>query len=415
VPFEADRTNWGVFAESLWPILTGLDVTGSLRYDSYAKVHSNWVFSTALDPATGLYPQLPPAKLGNTFDDVTYKISFRWAPIDLLSFRGSYGTGFRAPGLSDIAGALVFGGSTAGSYPCPFPGSPGCLPGSAQYDLVTGPNGQSGDAGLKPEKSKQYTIGARLEPFEKKLSLGVDYWHVTIDSQIQSTGIAEQVGFANPQQYASLFINPYQDPSGFTTIAFKQVPFNGGVAHYEGLDWNFNFHNRFSWGTFAAAWTGTRMLKQDYTNYPGGPVLTDLGVYGPDQGVIFKTISNLVLSLETGKWTNTLTAHYKSGYHDQTYAAGDEVIFAYCATCSGGLGAPVDFGGLQVPSYMTYDFQTSFDILKFLNLTAGVINIANKDPPLSLQTGGGGNQIGYDGRYYDPTGREFYFKITAHF
>ena len=415
VPFEADRQNWGVFAESLWPILPSLDVTGSLRYDSYAKVHSNVVFSTMLDPATGLYPQIAPANLGNTFDDVTYKISFRWAPIDLLSFRGSYGTGFRAPGLSDIAGALTFGGATAGSYPCPFPGSPGCLPGSAQYDILLGPNGSSGEAGLKPEKSKQYTIGARLEPFEKHLSLGVDYWHVTIDNQIQSTGIAEQVGFANPQQYASLFVNPYQDPAGFTTIAFKQVPFNGGVAHYEGLDWNFNYHNRFTWGTFAAAWTGTRMLKQDYTNYPGGPVLTDLGVYGPDQGVIFKTISNFVLSLETGKWTNTLTAHYKSGYHDQTYAAGDEVIFAYCGTCSGGLGAPVDFGGLQVPSYMTYDFQTSFDILKFLNLTAGIINIANKDPPLSLQTGGGGNQIGYDGRYYDPTGREFYFKITAHF
>jgi iron complex outermembrane recepter protein len=125
VPFEADRTNWGVFGEALFPILKSLDVTGSVRYDSYAKVHSNTVFSTVLDPATGLYPQLSPAKLGNTFDDVTYKISVRWQPIDLLSFRGSYGTGFRAPGLSDIAGALVFGGSTAGSYACPFPGSPG--------------------------------------------------------------------------------------------------------------------------------------------------------------------------------------------------------------------------------------------------------------------------------------------------
>jgi iron complex outermembrane receptor protein len=415
VPFQADRTNWGVFGEALFPILTSLDVTGSVRYDSYAKVHSNWVFSTVLDPATGLYPQLPPAKLGNTFDDATYKVSFRWAPIDLLSFRGSYGTGFRAPALTDVAGALVFGGSTSGTYACPFPGSAGCLPGSAQYDLLTGPNGQSGSAGLQPEKSKQYTIGARLEPFNKTLSLGLDYWHVTINSQIQSQGIAEQVGFANPQQYASLFVNPYQDPAGFTTIAFQQIPFNGGVAHYAGVDWNFNYHNRFSWGNFSAAWTGTRMLKQDYTNYPGGPVLTDLGVYGPDQAVVFKWISNLVVSAETGKWVNTLSVHYKSGYQDQHYSAGDGVVFAYCGTCSGGLGAPVDFAGLTVPSYTTFDFQTAYDIRKFLSLAAGVMNIANKEPPLSLQTGGGGNQIGYDGRYYDPTGRTFYFRVTGKF
>jgi iron complex outermembrane receptor protein len=414
VPFQADRTNWGVFGEALFPVLTTLDLTGSVRYDSYARVHSSYVFSTVLDPATGLYPQLPPASLGNTFDDATYKVSFRWAPLDLLSFRGSYGTGFRAPALTDIAGAVVFNGATSGSYSCPFPGSPGCLPGSAQYDLLAGPNGQSGSAGLQPEKSKQWTIGARLEPFQKTLSLGADYWNVKLTQQIQSAGIAEQVAFANPQQYKNLFVNPYQDPAGFTTIALLQAPFNGGEANYSGVDWNFNYHNRFSFGNFTAAWTGTRMLTQNYTNYPGGPVLSDLGQYGPDQAVVFKTLSNLVLSLQTDKWTNTLAAHYKSGYTDASYPAGT-TVFQYCAACSGHLGPSVAFAGLSVPSFTTYDFQTSYDIVKFLNLTAGIMNIANKAPPLSLQTGGGGNAVGFDGRYYDPTGRLYYFRINAKF
>ena len=43
-----------------------------------------------------------------------------------------------------------------------------------------------------------------------------------------------------------------------------------------------------------------------------------------------------------------------------------------------------------------------------LTFTLGIKNLFDRDPPLSLQNGGGGNQIGYDGRYTDPLGRQFY-------
>jgi len=412
VPFEADRTNWGLFGEWLLPVEKNLDVTASVRYDSYSKVHSTEVFSAAADPVTGLQNQIAPASLGNTFDDATYKLSFRWTPIDMLSFRGSYGTGFKAPNLSDIAGALTFGGSTSGTYACPFPGSVGCIPGSAQYDLLAGPNGASGTNGLKPEKSTQWTLGVRVEPIPT-LSFGFDYWNVSLKDQIESQGIAEQVAYNNPSAYAGLFVNPYLDPAGFQTIAFEQVPFNGGSAHYSGLDWNFNFHTSFDWGKFNAAFTGTQMLKQEYTNGPGLPTLTDLGVYGPDQQVVFRTIANLMLGVEIGKWTHTLSVHYKSGYTDKSYSAGDGVVFLPSAT--GGLGAATDFAGLSVPAYTTFDWQTTYDLLKNLTVTAGIKNVGDKAPPLSLQTGGGGNQIGYDGRYYDPTGRTYYLKGSVRF
>jgi iron complex outermembrane receptor protein len=412
-PFEADRTNWGVFGEWLLPVESNLDVTASLRYDSYAKVHSDDVFGLVANPATGLIPLLAPAEQGNTFSDTTGKLSFRYTPIDLVSFRGSYGTGFKAPNLSDIAGALAFNGSTAGTYACPFPGSVGCLPGSAQYDLLSGSNGNSGPTGLKPEKSKQWTLGVRVEPIPT-LSLGIDYWNVSLTDQIESQGIAEQVAFTNPSAYKSLFVNPYLDPvGGFQTIGFEQIPFNGGSAHYSGVDWNFNIHTNFGWGKFNAAWTGTQMIKQEYTFGPGMPSLTDLGVYGPDQQVVFRTISNFVLSLETGKWVNTFVVHYKSGYKDEHYTAGQGDV--QLATATGGLGGATNFPGLQVPSFATFDWQTSYDLLKFLTVTAGIRNIADKEPPLSLQTGGGGNQVGYDGRYYDPIGRTYYLRANVKF
>ena len=413
VPLEADRNNWGLFGEWLFPILKELNVTASVRFDDYAKVHSDTVFAATPPPGETLIPQLPAASLGNTFSDATYKLAFRYTPIEMVSFRGSVGTGFKAPNLTDIAGALAFNGSTAGTYACPFPGSVGCQPGSAQYDLVSGPNSQSGSAGLKPEKSTQFGFGVRIEPVSQ-LSIALDYWNVKIKNQIESQGIAEQVAYNNPNTYKNLFINPYLDPvGGFQTIALEQVPFNGGQAQYSGIDLNANYHVDLGFGRFNASWTGTYMLKQQYTDGPGLPELTDLGVYGPDQQVVFRIISNLELSLQTGDWVNTFMAHYKSGYRDAQYSAGSAVVFL--ANPDGSLGAPVDFGGLKVPSYETFDWQTAYNIEKNIRLTAGVRNIADKAPPLSLQTSGGGNSVGYDPRYYDPTGRTFYVRGDVRF
>ena len=403
-PFDAKRTNWGVFGEWLFPVAKGLDITASARYDNYSKTHSKWVFNTAADPLTGLQNKIADADLGNTFNSATGKVSVRYVPVESVLLRGSYGTGFKAPNTSDIAGALGFAGSTSGSYPCPFPGSNGCGTGSAQYDLVSGPNSLSGSAGLKPEKSKQWTIGFRVDP-TKGLSMGLDMWDVKIRDQVLSQGIAEQVGFANPQAYRSLFINPYQDPAGFTTIAFQQVPFNGGDAEYQGIDWDVSYKTKVSLGKLGVTWNGTVMRKQQYNFGPGQPFNTDLGVFGPDQQVVFRTIMNLSASLETGAFTNILTAHYKSGYQDQAYPANTSI---FLAKADGTLGQSVAFGGLRVPSYTTFDWQSKFVWDKSLSATLGVKNLFDRDPPLTLQNGGGGNQLGYDGRYADPIGRQFY-------
>jgi iron complex outermembrane receptor protein len=246
-----------------------------------------------------------------------------------------------------------------------------------------------------------------------QLSIALDYWNVKIKNQIESTGIAEQVAYNNPNTYAALFVNPYVTPNGVTSIGLERIPFNGGEAQYSGLDLNASYHVDLGFGKFNASWTGTYMLKQQYTNGPGLPELTDLGAFGPDQQVVFRIISNLELSLQTGAWVNTLMTHYKSGYRDETYTAGNAVVFL--ANPDGSLGAPVAFGGLKVPSFTTFDWQSAYNIEKNIRLTAGLRNIGDKAPPLSLQNGGGGNQSGYDGRYYDPIGRTLYVRADVRF
>jgi iron complex outermembrane receptor protein len=76
----------------------------------------------------------------------------------------------------------------------------------------------------------------------------------------------------------------------------------------------------------------------------------------------------------------------------------------------GSLGAPADLER-DVKSYTTVDYQAKLNYIKNLTLTAGIRNLLAQDPPLSTRNSGGGNQVGYDGRYTDPLGRTFY--LTA--
>jgi len=405
VPADYKRKNEGLSAEVLLPVTNTLEGTVAGRYDSYDKVTSGYVF----DSVSG--QQLPNADLGNTFSKATYKLSLRWTPVDTLLVRGSYGTGFKAPAMGDIAGTQTFAGSTAGSYACPFPGSSGCGPLAAQYDLLSGGNPFSGDKGLKAENSKQWTVGFRVEP-GLGLSVGADLWNVQITNQVLAAGIPEQVGFNAPQQYSYLFVNPYTDPVGkYSTIAFEEVPLNGGVANYQGIDWDVTQKLKTPVGPLNLAWAGTYMMKQNYTFSQGGKVLTDLGQYGPDQSVVFRVQMHAMASLTTGKFTNTLAANYKSGYKDESYTAAQcDVVFQ---NADGSEGNCADFAGLHVGSYTTFDWQGRFDYSKSLNFTAGIKNVFDRNPPLTLQNGGGGNQVGYDGRYVDAIGRAFY--VSGHY
>ena len=411
VPFEADRRNWGLYGEWLLPLTRTFEATASARYDSYGKTHSDDVFATTADPKTGLFDQLSNATLGNTFSAATYKLSFRWKPQDGVLLRGAAGSGFKAPSLLDIANVVASHGNTSGNYACPFPGSVGCAAGSAQYFLLAGGNGLSGNAGLKPENSKQWTLGLQLGPVHG-LTLDADLWSVTITHQVLSSGIAEQVAFSNPQQYAALFVNPYLNPAGFYSIALEQLPLNGGVAHYKGIDWHLDYQAATALGKLDAAWTGSYILKQDYTNTPGGAALTDLGVYGPDQAVVFRTQMRWSATLRNGAWANSLALNYKSGYTDQAYAAGSDV---FLANPDGSIGKSVAFAGLDVPAYFTCDWQGSYDYNKALVLTAGIKNLFGRTPPLTLHTGGSGVAVGYDARYADPVGRAFYARASYRF
>ena len=396
VPMEASRNNYGTFVEVLMPVAKKTEVTASARFDRYDRVHNGMPFTQTPNDLT----PLPSQDEGNSFSHPTFKLSFRTQPVDMLLLRGSVGTGFKAPSINQVAAPLAFSTNTSGSYACPFPGTPTCVANGTdpeQWDLISAGNPASGAAGLKAETSQQWTLGGRLEP-AKGFSFGLDYWGVKLKNQILS-GIPEGYAFANASALSSLFVNPYQDPAGYPTLALIQKPFNAGSANNQGLDWEINLSQPTPFGRLSADLSGTHMLKSQYS-LPGG-TQTDLGRFGGDNNVVFRDMFRLTLALQTGNWANTLSVNYKSGYRDQSFTADSGNVLA--VNPDGSLGDGVAYNG-RVSSYTVADWQTRWDMTKNLRFTLGLNNIFNTKPPLSLKIVGG-NQVGYDGRYADPTGR----------
>lgn len=375
--YDMKRGSSGVFAEFLAPLFKQLEVTAALRYDSI----------DAIDNAVAN------KKMGERASKSTYKISARYQPTQAFLLRGSFGTGFKAPSMLDIGQPLVNAGFTAASWTCPIQHAEYCRPGKTQYNVLSG-----GNENLKPETSKQFSVGFRIEP-SSALSMGLDLWDVTIRDAV--SGISEQQAFADPVKFRDLFTTYTEPSTGNTYWAFKSLSVNIGRQHNRGIDWDLTTRYRMDWGTLSATANGTHMLRSDYT-LPGtdNQWTNSMDFFGVNNGVTFRNIARFSATLETGRFSNTLTANYRNGYTDALATVRNTATNANESI------------RLDVPSFATLDWQGRVKFTEAITLRLGVKNLLDKQPPLSLRASSG-HQVGYDPRYADALGRQAY--ITGNY
>lgn len=353
-PLEKDRNLTGVFGELSVPVTRDLELNGSARHDNYSD------FGGAN----------------------TYKASARWKLASTAIVRASMGTGFKAPSLSSLWTPQVTGTSAQFTDPA-FPNNS-----NLQVNEISG-----GNPDLKPEKSKQNSIGIVFTP-TKDFTVAVDAWRINIDGKITTPSTQEIVSRfrSGDPSYAGLVVLG----SDGTVERTKSVLANVGTAKFSGVDINASYRARLAGGMFGLSMYGTYMTNAEETS-PSGVVSKKIGtlveengdpVIGADVGgVIVRWKHLLTASYTTGPWKLSVGQNYYSGYRTGDRQWDGEKHF--------------------VPDQATYDIQAVYSGMKNLRLTVGVKNVFDKNPPMYIPTS---NQFaaGYDISMYDPRSRFVY-------
>jgi iron complex outermembrane receptor protein len=384
--FAYQRQNYGAFAELLAPVVKDVEVTGSVRYDQVTKIDDN----------------LKGGSVGKNQSASTYKLSARWQPTKTMLFRGAYGTGFKAASMKEIGQPLADFGVTGGTYNCPLSAANGL----ANHPLAKFCDGrnqlevfQGGNPNLEPEKSKQWSLGAVFEP-TASFSAKFDLWNVEIRDAV--TSVSEELIASNPNKYINLYTTKKKASTGIETLAIILAPINIGRQENRGIDYDFLWKERVGDGRLTARLAGTHLLKSRYTT-PGtnDQWETSMNQYGSNSKVSFRNVITSSLTYDIGRFTHNVTANYRNGYKDKHHDVEN------CAVNTNDANQDCVDVQLDVPSYLTFDWQTAFRPLKGLEVSVGIKNVADRNPPLSLRNTGS-HQLGYDPRYASAIGRTYY-------
>jgi iron complex outermembrane receptor protein len=158
VSAAGDRNITSAFVEFAVPLFKGLDLSAALRYDDYSD-------------------------FGNTTNP---KLALRYAPIESLAFRASWGTGFRAPSLAQIG----LGPSQESRF---FSDSFGCADNPAYCDSTDYLIVFTGNPELTAEESETFNFGVSWQ--QAGFYASVDYWDITQEDKID-----EAIGFTYQQE-----------------------------------------------------------------------------------------------------------------------------------------------------------------------------------------------------------------------
>ena len=183
--------------------------------------------------------------------DTTSKFGLNWRPVQDLLVRGTWGEGFRAPGIGELFGTFsrfdqtltdpCSGASRAANVAnCTALGVPPTFAQfNAQISVITG-----GNPDLKPETSESYTAGIVYSPrwaegasWSDSLSLELTYYNIKIDNTIQARDAQAQLDGCVATLDAVL-CNGITRTSGGVINGFHNTLINIGGTETAGYDLN---------------------------------------------------------------------------------------------------------------------------------------------------------------------------------
>ncbi|MCS0660635.1 TonB-dependent receptor plug domain-containing protein [Massilia terrae] len=382
-----------------WAAPTSAMIEESRRVNSvYAELAAPLVSEKNQLP--GVYKlDLDVAGRVDRYSDVGYthnpKVGLNWAPVKGVTVHGSYGTSFRAPGLTQIRGYANggVGGLYVQNYADPTNG--GALRVGVAYN---GPN-----LDLKPETARTRSLGVDFEPaWGHNTKVSLTFFDIKYENQItgylsdltllgreaQLAGTGIITRNPSPALVSQLIANNVLSsgvlPSTWTLVIDGRNK-NLGSSLTDGID--FQASTRFptdDFGDFGVGLSGTYFTRYKVANSPGAPMVDYLNViFNP-----MRLKTRLAGTWNSGPWYANGYVNYTNGYTNN-------------------LASPAQ----KVASNTTIDLRLSYQIddkvygVGGTTVSLGVVNAFNRKPPfvnIGQSTNGGG---GFDPTLTNPIGR----------
>ncbi len=357
---QGGRDYTAFFVEVLIPVTDSLEFNLAARYDDYSDFGSETPLSA----------------------------SFRWQPLDSLTVRGNWGEGFRAPPLDILSANTSFSADTIVDAPtCIFLGvGADCIPSiQATTFVIANPN-------LGAETSEQWGLGLVWQPTEW-FNGTLDYYDISVDNRVAAIGSQTIINclngtttncppglsnlpnvFPGPNEAAGLGL--LRGPQG--EIQYIQRGFASlGTLDTSGIDFSANFNFDLGPGRFGSEFLGSYML--DYKIDSGDNVAGEV------------ELPELRLN-----WRNTYS------FSDWSFSAIVNYIDSQSDTA---LSADI-----KTDSWTTVDLQANWFAPWNGQVTLGVDNVFDEDPPLDAGFGDG-----YNFGLYDAYGLIWYARYTQTF
>jgi len=386
-----------VSSENNLPAVESLELQASLRHDHYKTKFTEPGYYFASEGAEAPTLVDDTARLSST----NYTLALKWNPIKDLAIRGSYATGFVPPGIGILApNAPVTYNFPVGPLDPLRNNEP--LGIFAPVTFISG-----GSPDLRPEHSKSFSAGVVIEPrFVPGLRVSADYTRINKSDEI--TQLFDQLVIENPDLFPGLVVRapltPEQQALGYTVgpvTTLRSGFFNVASTRVRAwdlkLDYNVDTHALGSLHFYSVMTYQPKFVRR---------IISDLPTYNT-VGFIdgpLKWRGNAGIDWVKGSWTLGWNAQFYNAYRI-TYATP-------------GLAASNDLivqrqGTARIPSQIYNDISLQYivagperSLLKGLQITAGILNVFDKKPPVLAE--------GLYSTYGDPRLRRFYFSVTKH-
>jgi outer membrane receptor protein involved in Fe transport len=351
-----------------------------------------------------------------------FKVEYR--PIRDLLVRGTYAQIFRAPTIADISAAPAGSAPTlndicagfTGSGTATYPNLPAACAGVPTDGSFKEPQNQvngllTSNQNLKPEVGNVKTFGFVYDSsLLRGFSMSVDWWDYSVNNlltQLDPNYAIQQCGITGAPQFCSLIQRfPSTTPNAGLIVVFDQPIFNLGQLTTNGIDSSFKYTLRTDLvGQFQITVDETHLMTYKSTPAPGATTQEIAGTYNKQFGFYAKDRGTLGIGWSGWDASALLTARY-IGHVDIPLT---NALFNSDGTFN-------TFLGWHLGSVIYYDLTAGYTF-KATNtsLRAGMLNIADKLPPIAgINSFSVGSSV-TDVTTYDTIGRRFFVGFTQKF